>query len=56
MTIEKISEEKLKITTEKVEEVNKVDLENRRASLVKDKENVEARIAEVDALLANFTA
>ena len=55
MAIEKISEEKLRITTEQVEELNKSDLENRKNSLLKDKENIENKIAEVDELLSHFS-
>lgn len=54
MAIEKISEEKLRITTEQVEELSKSDLEKRKESLLKDKENIEKRIAEVDELLSHF--
>jgi len=55
--IEKISEEKLRITrtTEQVEEVTKKTLEDRKAALLKDKENVENKIAEVDELLSHFS-
>jgi len=53
-TINKITEEQLEITTEHKEIVNKKDLENRKASLIKDKENADGKIAEVDELLSNF--
>lgn len=56
MTIKKITEEQLEITTEKKEIVNKKDLENRKESLLRDKQNTEDRIVEVDNLLANFTS
>ena len=56
MTIKKITEEQLEITTEKKEIVNKTDLENRKESLLRDKQNTEDRIVEVDNLLANFTS
>ena len=56
MTYEKITEEILKETKEPViVEHKKADLENRKASLLKDKERVEGEISKADELLALFT-
>ena len=55
MTIEKISEEKLRITTESYEEISKESLESRKESLLKDIERTNGLIKDVDVLLANFT-
>jgi hypothetical protein len=53
--IKTISEEVLEIITEKKETQKKTDLENRKLSLQKDVERINAEIVKVDELLAYFS-